>query len=45
LFKYGVDLLSGVQVVDLAAVLTSIEQGVSFRKMAGVRRVTLVNNS
>ncbi len=44
LFDYGVDLLSGVQVIELAAVLTSIEQGVSFRKMAGVRRVTLSNN-
>jgi len=41
LFDYGVDLLSGVQVVDVAAVLVSIEQGVSFRKMQGVRRVTL----
>jgi uncharacterized protein (DUF4213/DUF364 family) len=41
LFQYGVDLLSGVQVADLSALLASIEEGVSFRKVAGLRRVTL----
>jgi uncharacterized protein (DUF4213/DUF364 family) len=41
LFEFGVDLLSGVQVVDVEAVRTSVAQGVSFRHMAGVRRVTM----
>jgi uncharacterized protein (DUF4213/DUF364 family) len=41
LFDFGVDLLSGVQVVDIAATLASVEASVNFRKMKGVRRVTL----
>jgi len=43
LFEAGIDLLSGVQVVDLEAALGSVIQGVIFRQMQGVRRVTMVN--
>ena len=41
MFDFGVDLLSGVQVLDIAATLDTIIKGLSFRKMAGMRRVTL----
>ncbi len=41
LFEFGVDLLSGVQVIDLAVVLDAVSRGLSFRKLTGVRRVTL----
>jgi uncharacterized protein (DUF4213/DUF364 family) len=41
LFDFGVDLLSGVQVVDIETTLASVEASVNFRKMKGVRRVTL----
>ncbi len=41
LFQFGIDLLSGVQVVDLKAVLASVASPVNFQKMKGVRRVTL----
>ncbi len=41
LFDFGVDLLSGVQVIDIAATLASVEASVNFRKMQGARRVTL----
>lgn len=41
LFDYGVDLLSGVEVVDIEATLTSVIQGVTFRRMEGIRRVTM----
>jgi len=41
LFDFGVDLLSGTQVVNIETVLASIQQGVTFRKMAGLHRVTL----
>lgn len=43
LFKFGVNLLSGVQVSDMPTLLKSIEAGVSFRKMRGLRRVSLLN--
>jgi uncharacterized protein len=41
LFDLGVDLLSGVQVVDVEATLASVRDGVTFQQMAGVRRVTM----
>ena len=41
LFDFGVDLLSGTQVVDIKTVLASIRQGITFRKMQGLHRVTL----
>lgn len=43
LFDFGVNLLSGIQVVDFAILKASIEDGSSFRRMAGIRRVTLAN--
>jgi uncharacterized protein (DUF4213/DUF364 family) len=41
LFDFGIDLLFGVEVVDIEAALSSIVQGVSFRHKQGVQRVTL----
>jgi uncharacterized protein (DUF4213/DUF364 family) len=41
LFDFGVDLLSGVEIIDVEATLASVIQGVTFRRMEGVRRVTL----
>jgi uncharacterized protein (DUF4213/DUF364 family) len=43
LFDFGVDLLSGVQVIDIEAVLASVQERVNFQKMKGVRRVTMEN--
>lgn len=45
LFPLGVDLLSGVQVVDIPQATASVEAGVSFRQMQGIRRVTLFNRA
>jgi uncharacterized protein len=44
MFKFGVHLLCGIEVVDEAALLESIAGGLSFRKMSGIRRVSLVRN-
>lgn len=44
LFKYGVSLLSGAQVVDEAAALGTLCQGATFQQMAGVRLVTLARD-
>ena len=41
LFDFGVDLLSGVQVVDIEAALASVAARVNFQKMEGVKRVTI----
>ncbi|HXV41537.1 MAG TPA: DUF364 domain-containing protein [Anaerolineae bacterium] len=41
LFEFGVDLLSGVQVVDIEAALVSVAAAGNFQKMKGVRRVTM----
>ncbi len=41
LFDYGVHLLSGVQVVDVEAALSGVAEGLIFRHMKGLRRVTL----
>ena len=41
LFDFGIDLLSGVQVVEIETVLSSVADGVNFRKMKGVRRVSM----
>jgi uncharacterized protein len=41
LFDFGIDLLSGVQVVDIEAALFGVAEGLTFRHMKGLRRVTL----
>lgn len=41
LFDFGVDLLSGVQVVEIEAALASVMEQVNFQKMKGIRRVTM----
>jgi len=41
LFDYGIDVLSGVQVVDVEAVLRTISQGATFRQVEGVRLLTM----
>jgi uncharacterized protein (DUF4213/DUF364 family) len=42
LFEFGVHVLSGVLVDDEAALLESISNGLSFRRMKGTKRVSLV---
>lgn len=42
LFQFGIDLLSGVQVIDIEAVSASVASQENFQKMKGVRRVTMV---
>lgn len=41
LFDYGVDVLAGVEVVDIPEVLRYIREGANFRQVKGVRKVTL----
>ncbi len=41
LFDYGVDVLSGTQVIDEEAAIRTIGQGAIFPQVAGVRRVTM----
>lgn len=40
LFDHGIHALSGVRVVDEAAVLRTVGEGATFRQVEGVRRVT-----
>ena len=44
LFDYGVQVLSGTQVVDPEETFRCISQGATFREVRGVRRVTMVKN-
>ena len=41
LFQYQIDVLSGVQVIDIEAVWQAASAGLTFQKLVGVRRVTL----
>ena len=41
LFKHGIDALFGVQVVDIQKAIDSVQAGAIFRKMQGLRRVSL----
>jgi Uncharacterized conserved protein len=41
LFRHGVSILSGSQVVDEASTLLSLEQGGSFSQLLGVKRITI----
>jgi uncharacterized protein (DUF4213/DUF364 family) len=45
MFGFGVHLLSGIQVIDEAALLESIAAGLPFRKMNGTRRVSLLRSN
>lgn len=42
LFEYGVDAVSGTQVVEPEVVLRHVSQGANFRQIRGVRRLTLL---
>lgn len=42
LFNYGVDAISGVQVIDPETVLRSVSQGATFRQLKGIRLLTMV---
>ena len=42
LFEYGVDAVSGTQVVEPEVVLRCVSQGANFRQIRGVRRLTLL---
>ena len=42
LYNYGVDILSGMRVVDEAAVLRTVGQGASFRQVEGTKLLTFV---
>lgn len=44
LFSLGIDLLSGIQVVNIDQCVDSVASGVSFRQMQGLRRVTLCSS-
>jgi uncharacterized protein len=41
LFDYGVDVISGARVTDPPLVLREVGEGVHFRRMRGVRRLTM----
>jgi hypothetical protein len=41
LFYFGVDVISGARVADPALVLRQVADGVGFRQMRGVRRLTM----
>ncbi len=41
LLAHGVDIISGVQITDLASVIRTIGQGATFQQVEGVRLVTL----
>lgn len=43
MFEYGIDIISGTQVVDEAAVLRTVGQGASFRQVEGVRLLTFIH--
>jgi len=42
LFDYGVDILSGIRILDEEAVLRTVSQGASFRQVQGVRLLTFM---
>ena len=43
LFDYGINIISGTQVVDEAAVFRTVGQGASFRQVEGVRLLTFIH--
>lgn len=42
LFEHGIDALFGVQVTDIQKAIDSVQAGAGFRKMQGLRRVSLL---
>ena len=42
LFNYGVDAISGVQVIEPETVLRSVSQGATFRQLKGIRLLTML---
>jgi uncharacterized protein len=43
LFDYGIDMISGIRVVDEAAVLRTVGQGASLREVQGVKLLTFIH--
>lgn len=43
LFDYGVNIISGTQVIDEAAVFRTVGQGASFRQVEGVKLLTFIH--
>ena len=44
LFDYGIDALSGTLVVDTEQVLRCVSQGANYRKITGIRQLTMLKN-
>jgi uncharacterized protein len=44
LFDYGIDALSGTRVVDIEQVLRCVRQGANYRKITGIRQLTMMKN-
>jgi len=44
LFRWGVDALCGTRVVDPRRLLLQVRQGVPYRRLEGVRRVSLLKS-
>jgi uncharacterized protein (DUF4213/DUF364 family) len=45
LFDYGVDAVSGTQVIDSDSVLRAVSQGATFRQLKGIRLLTMIRQS
>ena len=42
LFDYGVDAVSGTEVIDPTLALRCVSEGANFRQVKGVRRLTMM---
>jgi uncharacterized protein (DUF4213/DUF364 family) len=42
LFEYGVDAVSGTQVIDSEQALRCVSQGANFRQIKGIRKLTMI---
>ncbi|HJX34732.1 MAG TPA: DUF364 domain-containing protein [Desulfatiglandales bacterium] len=42
LFEYGVDAVSGTQVIDSEQALTCVSQGANYRQIKGIRKLTMM---
>jgi uncharacterized protein (DUF4213/DUF364 family) len=45
LFDYGIDALCGTMVVDTEQVLRCVSQGANYRKIKGIRQLTMLKNA